>query len=599
MHAQEKTAFKHRWLTLRSKFMMMFVVLITIPFAISAIVFYAKYSTDTKQSSRSYMQQIMNQVTRNLEWLIADADRITIAPLYDEFVIKTMENHKLAYLGADVFLSSSETSRMNRIVSSLITGRSEIKNLMLFTQDGGLFSLDDERIFRSWDKHTNEWMSKADKAGGGLVVIPPHTVTYYRSEPQRVISVARALIHPATGEQIGMIKLDFHIEVFEAMLSEVWLGDRSLLVVKTEDGSVLFPDKEVQYPEPILLNEDELLYWRNEEYVWASTSSYQNGLQVLGITPTVELNQGAKEIVNFVAMISVTALIAAYFLAIVSSNRLVRPIRYLQSKMRLVQAGMFGERADLKRVSQDEIGQLALGFNTMIEEVNRLVRVVYETELREREAELSALQSQINPHFLYNTLELISMKALQRGGLDIHETVISLGQMLRYTVDKQEKPVALQDELRFVSAYLHIQSSRLEQRLHFEQYVDPSYEACLVPKLILQPLFENAIEHGMQDGRAMTLRIAVESEEEQMRIVVLDDGIGMTDEKRESVINSLRSKILNEQCPGYGGQQKGYGLRNVHQRLRLLYGDEYGLELDQSHIAGTKWIIKLPMKWEE
>src|SRR5690606_27649838 len=152
---------------------------------------------------------------------------------------------------------------------------------------------------------------------------------------------------------------------------------------------------------------------------------------------------------------------------------LVRPIAHLHAKMRQVQRGLFNERAVV--TTHDEIGQLTEGFNTMIGEIERLVREVYETRRREREAELSALQSQIHPHFLYNTLEMMTMLALQGNRTQLSDIVTNLGKLLRYTVDRQEQKVYLQDEVRFVEAYLQIQGMRLGSRLAAEIRIDSSY----------------------------------------------------------------------------------------------------------------------------
>ena len=188
--------------------------------------------------------------------------------------------------------------------------------------------------------------------------------------------------------------------------------------------------------------------------------------------------------------------------------------------------GTFNIRADIQ--THDEIGQLTERFNTMVEEINKLVKEVYEVRLQEREAELIALQSQINPHFLYNTLETINMMALDKKDTKLSDIVTSLGRLLRYTVDKQEKPVSLKDEMVFVESYIQIQSFRMGDKLNMEMYIDPSFESCQVPKLILQPFIENVIEHAV-DTNPVTVKLRVSVQEDDLILTIQDNGLGMDD----------------------------------------------------------------------
>ena len=261
--------------------------------------------------------------------------------------------------------------------------------------------------------------------------------------------------------------------------------------------------------------------------------------------------------------------------------------------MKLVQSGAFNVKAEV--ATQDEIGQLSISFNNMVDELNRLVREVYETQLREREAELSALQSQMNPHFLYNTLESINMLALHNDQLQISDIVTSLGKLLRYTVEKADRPVTLKDELLFVEHYMQIQSFRLKNRLHADIDIEPSFEDCLVPKLTLQPLIENVIEHAMAGG-TVTVRLTAHFLDDDLVIRVKDNGVGLTDAKMWEIERRMNEKNhWQEENNSFGQRRRGFGLRNVHQRLKLLYGDGYGLFIERHADAGACFFIRIPL----
>ena len=252
-------------------------------------------------------------------------------------------------------------------------------------------------------------------------------------------------------------------------------------------------------------------------------------------------------------------------------------------------------------MTHDEIGQLAQGFNSMVGEIDRLVKEVYETRLREREAELSALQSQINPHFLYNTLESINMMALKHDHYEISDVVASLGKLLRYTVDMRENLVYLKEEIRFIEAYLRIQSLRYGDRLAFKLEIDPALEFYLIPKLILQPLVENAIEHGVGQS-AGTVLISAIGRENSLILIVADSGAGMAVEARSKVKEQIYavSEITTVRVKtNFGEKKKGFALRNVHQRIRLMYGEPYGLFINEESTTGNSFVIKLPIRVEE
>lgn len=193
------------------------------------------------------------------------------------------------------------------------------------------------------------------------------------------------------------------------------------------------------------------------------------------------------------------------------------------------------------------------------------------------------------------------MLALQGNTRELSGVVTSLGKLLRYTVGRQEQMVYVLDEVRFVEAYLRIQGMRLGDKLQAVIHIDSSFDYCVVPKLILQPLIENVIEHAMgQDKLQLALTASVE--EEDLVLSVKDDGLGITGERMQELKEQLyqnksRPGMETEQG-GFGRIQKGFALRNVHQRLRLLYGEPYGLTLENTAERGVTVSLRLPMNWE-
>ncbi|MNC17123.1 putative sensor-like histidine kinase [compost metagenome] len=475
---------------------------------------------------------------------------------------------------------------MNLFISSLAFDRGEIESILVFTNDGGIFSNLDQSVRKRWDRSMAEWMGAVKQEDGGLAIIPPHNAAYYTEAKKGMISVARVIREPYTSKMLGIVKVDLTPQGFGTILSTVRLGGSGLLQITGKDQVMLY-------------SAAGGLTDSSESYITASAQSSYTGLKVTSLIPRTQLREDARELTNSTLIVSIIALMAAYAAAILLSNRLIKPIAHLQSKMRQVKRGLFQERATV--TTSDEIGQLTEGFNTMIGEIDRLVKEVYETKLKEREAELLALQSQIHPHFLYNTLEMVNMLALQGSTRELSGVVSSLGKLLRYTVGRQDPMVYVLDEVKFVEAYLKIQGMRLGDKLQAVIHMDSSFDYCLVPKLILQPLIENVIEHAMgPDTVQLTLTAAVQ--EDDLILSVKDNGLGISGERmkelEEQLYSSKSRPVPEPEAGGFGRIRKGFALRNVHQRLRLLYGEPYGLYIDNTAERGVTISLRLPMNWE-
>ncbi|MBP2112074.1 sensor histidine kinase [Paenibacillus silagei] len=573
------------YVPLRTKFIILFCLLITIPFLVIGTISYKKYIAGVERNTVELSNQVVSQININLEHYIKELDRLTLAPLYDEDMMQILRKHRLPGSGG-TYLSTDETLKMNLFISSLAFDRGEIESILVFTNDGGIFSNLDQSVRKRWDRSMAEWMETVEQADGGLAILPPHSAAYYTEAKQGIISVARVIREPYTHAMLGIVKVDLMPRGFGSIVSTVRSSGSGLLQITGKDQVVLYSGAG-KLPDS------------RESYITASAESPYTGLKVTSLMPRAQLREDARELTNSTLIVSIVALMAAYVAAILLSSRLIKPIAHLQSKMRQVKRGLFLERATV--TTSDEIGQLTEGFNTMIGEIDRLVKEVYETRLKEREAELLALQSQIHPHFLYNTLEMVNMLALQGNTRELSGVVTSLGKLLRYTVGHREQMVYVLDEVKFVEAYLRIQGMRLGDKLEAVIHIDSSFDSCVVPKLILQPLIENVIEHAMgPDKLCLTLTASVE--EEDLILSVRDNGLGITRARMLELEEQLYSRqpraAADAEQGGFGRILKGFALRNVHQRLRLLYGEPYGLTLDNTAEQGVTVSLRLPMNWE-
>lgn len=318
-----------------------------------------------------------------------------------------------------------------------------------------------------------------------------------------------------------------------------------------------------------------------------------NGLKIISFFSKSSIVADAKRVSLYgLVLIIIVLLIATFFVYAVSfltSKRLLRLSRHLN---RLA----LGDLSVVSRIDgNDEIGQLSRQFNYMVQNINILMQQVVDKteqnnklELAQREIKLKMMASQINPHFLFNALESIRMSAQIKGEKEIANVVRLLGKLMRKNLEIGREHAPLKEEIEIIKSYLHIQKFRYEDRLEFDLDVEPQLLNMLMPPLIIQPLVENAVVHGMenkQDG--VTVNLKITSDQDQVRVSVSDNGYGMTPERLEEVIQlttdpeePTRSRI---------------GLRNVHQRLILCYGENAGLKISSDYGKGTKIVFYIPL----
>lgn len=285
----------------------------------------------------------------------------------------------------------------------------------------------------------------------------------------------------------------------------------------------------------------------------------------------------------FVTMFG-AGILGAFFI----SSQITRRITNLSVAMDHVQEGNFSTRLSVQ--GNDEIAELSHHFNSMLKDLRRLMNEVVETQKEKRKRELEILQAQINPHFIYNTLDTLQWKALEYGASDLSELILSLSSFFRVSLSKGKEMIPLREEIKHVRSYLDIQKARYEEILTYEIQVEESLDDVFLPKILLQPLVENAIYHGIKPKLAQgKISILAQLEGEDLLLKVQDNGVGMTEEQ----VNQLEEAFEGKRAP------VSYGLHNVHQRIRLTYGNPYGLHVESCLQDGTTVTIRLPMEKKE
>ncbi|MFD2331729.1 sensor histidine kinase [Cohnella sp. GCM10020058] len=295
--------------------------------------------------------------------------------------------------------------------------------------------------------------------------------------------------------------------------------------------------------------------------------------------PSDEIAVDSSSIVKATVVVIAICLLILLVLVWLFSHTLVNPILRLNKKMREV------ERGDLQvavgSASRDEIGELTNRFGNMLGRINELIQEAYQNKIVQTEAELKALQSQINPHFLYNSLSIINWKSLQIDAQDISDMVTSLSRFYRTSLNKGSNVISVKDELDNIRSYIRIQLVMHDDSFDVEYDLDEEIYEYEMINLVLQPIVENAIEHGIDRIRAGRgrLRIAGKAEADKLIFTVEDNGPGMQAEVRDALLTT---------------QTQGYGLKNVHDRLRLFFGEPYGVLIDSEPDRGTRMSVVIP-----
>jgi two-component system sensor histidine kinase YesM len=306
------------------------------------------------------------------------------------------------------------------------------------------------------------------------------------------------------------------------------------------------------------------------------------------LIPYDDIFHRLADVKNWTLLAYLLLFLLTVFVAFRFARGITGPIEKLSAKMKKVQMGNFAyeDDDDQRDMPMDETGQLHRNFRIMLQRIDELVREGYARQLAVKESEFKALQAQINPHFLYNTLETINWSAKMAGQPHISSMVESLGFLLRSSISLKEPLIPLSQELEIVLHYINIQRIRFEERLEFRLRVPDRLMPVLIPKLSLQPLVENAVNYALEKMTdTCVITIAAEERDGLIELTVSDNGPGMD----ESILTRLKSGEVKP-------QGSGVGLRNIDERIRLLFGEIYGLDILSRRGEGTRVRLRMPIR---
>lgn len=405
---------------------------------------------------------------------------------------------------------------------------------------------------------------------------------------ERVISTVTPIKEIGSGKYDGAVIIELEEKCIMDCLN-AGIGKSGFLYICDENGKpIIYPEGKdaktleawSQHNEAQRLSEGLMIRRELENCGWS----------VIGIVPRSDLTDNIRSIVFMTVLVCLTLLALSLFIIVRVTDRILRPIDALNQKMGQVADGNLSVRVEITR--HDEIGTLMSRFNEMVKQIDGLVKREAENQKELRLTELKALQAQIKPHFLYNTLDSIIWMARGHDQEGVIQMVMSLTNFLKIGLSKGEEIIPLEQEIQHTASYLEIQGVRYRGKFVYTISVEDSVKACLTPKLIVQPLVENAIYHGMKLKRDLChLEIWAGERNDRVVIDVADDGVGMD----PATAKALQISLQNGMC---GGQANGYGVVNVNERIQIMYGHSFGITFETVLGEGCTFHITLP-KFEE
>ncbi len=421
---------------------------------------------------------------------------------------------------------------------------------------------------------------------------------YWAVDKNHIVLMKKLYAFP-TQSLLGYIALDVNAKSLYDIIADIDLTKSGRIFLVNEEGRILATESEtlsgelLDEPYRNFLGENEAFYNNvrvgNTYYSVYNSGAISNGWYMVLAIPRDYYMRDITKLKNVIIPITLMTAFLTALLSILVSRGITRPIRFLSRAMENFGQGNFDINCQVD--SEDEIGRLSHTFNQMVMDMNSLVNTVYEQKVMKQEAQMKSLQMQINPHFLYNTLDTINWMARIRHVDEIGDMVAALSNMMRYSLEKKSF-VRLGEEVKSLKDYIAIQNYRYRDKMMAEIEIDESLMSLYIPRLLIQPILENAIVHGIEEKLDKGhILVAARREDEDLYIQIMDDGVGMTEE--------TMSHILREDYSMKKSGHTSIGVVNVNRRIQMIYGKDYGLLVQSVLGAGTKITIHIPAREEE
>lgn len=552
----------------RHKLTILLVVTSLAPMTVLALYSHSRQSTMVRSSELEDMQSIMEQTKEGIDSQTAVyaslLNYLTYSPDIEEIIKEKNIDNYTAY--------EKYTEIADPLLSVPKSYHDAINRIQLFADS---IQVEHEYTLVPLDKMQEEWWSeglkddvriqwKVDRTRGEVVAV-------------RMIYAQQKL------NAVLCISLDYD-KIFQPLTNI--LTDENGGIVADQDGNVLYNKtglKELKLfddnKKDTSQTADKLLSKISQTCTWTQTESEENDWVFYFYKSQDAISGSVRRILLEEIPLIIACGFIILFLGLSFSRIFTRKIEELTKNMDQVNHG--SREVTVSSDSEDEVGILINSFHNMMDEINRLIDEVYVNKIALKEYELKALQAQINPHFLYNTLSMMNWMAIRSNQMEISKMTLALSTFYRTALSKGEDVVTVENCIQNMQAYLEIQLTMHDNNFSVDWDIDPTIKNEKMPKLLLQPVVENAIEHGIDEKEDGDKKIflSFRGNGDDVVITVRDNGMGMPQEKAETLVTY---------------QAKGYGLKNVNDRIRILYGENYGIRIFSAPDEGTTVVMRFP-----
>jgi Predicted signal transduction protein with a C-terminal ATPase domain len=572
---------------LRSRLIVAFSLLTAGSLIILGAVCYWISYTKILEQSKTYNAHIADQLGNNVNLYFSEILSVANTLSYDS---------KIKYYGKYLSTSSSESNLndIKLVLFNLVAQKPDIDNISILYNKSLLISTYNTYDLRTIDRNAYYYNLNDIYLNANILPYSEKNET-----GEYVFSAVKSVYSPderASFESI--IDVNFSFDQLDMIFNNLKNEKNMIAYITDRHGNIEYAASRNLIGGNVYKNAGHVIPANNstgvitvgnEKFVVSTIPLSDCNMYVVTTVPLRNVVAAAKSIKTLSLIFILIFIIVTCVISIIVSSKFTKPLMKLVDKMTTVGEGIFTTEQNV--TGSPEIRRLYLKFNDMVEKINLLMQDVNEKNFQKRKAEIYALQSQISPHFLYNTLDTItSMATLAHNG-EIRQMTVSLAKLLRLSLNNVEY-VKIRDEVQHVKSYINIQSIRFKNKFDVQYELDDEALDFYVIKLILQPLVENSIYHGLEikeDKGHITIRAVREGE--LVRLTVLDDGIGMD----EATLEAVRKRLEKS---NQFMEQKNIGIINVNERIRQYYGDEYGLKILSKPNEGTRIDILLPQNRE-
>jgi two-component system sensor histidine kinase YesM len=638
--------------SIRTTIAFAFAALVSVMVLAIAVLSYTFTQEAVEETAREYTGQLISQVQTSIDSYITHMQNIAQ-------VVQVNEQVQEFFGRPEAYPPDTRELYRDRIgsfLNSISRTRKDISLILIIgAQDRVITHAPELELNSSVNIEQQGWYRAARESSGHAVVSSSHVQNIIEGDYRWVITLSRTINDPETGQEKGVLLVDLNFSVINDLVNSISLGKKGYLFIVDPEGRIvyhprqelIYSDLEREYIDRVLAESGGSFMVSDQKgsRIYTISTSDETGWRTVGVNYAAELVQNRGTIQRYYLYWGLICIAVAIAVAVLISHTLSRPITRLRTSMQAVEQGDFDVSADVS--ARNEIGELAKDFNIMVSQIKDLMRRNAEEQEQKRRSELMALQNQITPHFLYNTLDSVVWMAEGKNYTNVVKTISALARLLRLSISRGDELISVRDEIEHIKSYLTIQKLRYRDKLDFSIEVEESVFELKTPKVILQPLVENAIYHGIKNKVGTgTVRVSGERTERSVMLRVIDDGVGMSEERRQHVLAELGETSASSR-PGQNGngthpastapsaapgptapsadagrsrtftatgpsavarrgssagvaESKGHsrtrvGVRNVHERIQLYFGRAYGLGFAHNEEGGTVVTVTLPI----